>query len=155
MVGGQPLNELSASVTPSNFFLSTLLLLNPATTPGHYAQLLHLDSTPGLNTRLLHPATTPGYYTRLLHLSSPSLLLVMSSTTKACDYFSCSVTFTTSSNSSKFCSNKCYTSVLARAAAKRLANTQLSAPTATEDHQPPYYLEYPSRSPTARSHDRS
>ncbi len=67
----------SASVTPSYFFLSTLLPLNPATTPGHYAQLLHLASTRGFYTRLLHPATTPGYYTRLLHLSSPSLLLVI------------------------------------------------------------------------------
>ncbi|EFX63151.1 hypothetical protein DAPPUDRAFT_119487 [Daphnia pulex] len=58
-------------------------------------------------------------------------------------------------NIRKFCSNKCYPLVLARAAAKRLANTQLSAPTVTEDYQPPNYVESPSRSPIAKNHDRS
>jgi hypothetical protein len=72
---------------------------------------------------------TEGWHTRLhkhrLRPPTPGrcsvLLLIMSFETKACGNPACSVPFTTSSNSRKFCSNKCYPSVPNRAAAKRLA----------------------------------
>lgn len=102
-------------------------------------------STATSNHRLQQP--TPG--------SCTVLLLIISSETKASGNLACSVPFTCTRNSRKFCSNKCYPSVLNRAAAKRLAIIRHSSPTATKENLSRNYVESPSRSPAARSHDRS